>query len=94
MKRIMPRMLALLLLILLVGGVLIACNRKPSQGTESGEQSPENLPDYFDGKPYRIDFLKDIPAPGIVLHGWLLIQIGRGRTSRLKFRKKALLEIR
>lgn len=64
MKRIMPRMLALLLLILLVGGVLIACNRKPSQGTESGEQSPENLPDYFDGKPYRIDFLKDIPGTG------------------------------
>lgn len=67
MKRMLTRLLALLLSVLLVGGVFVACKNPPrdeSKTTESCDLPPEDLPDYFDGKPYRIDYLKDVPGTG------------------------------
>lgn len=67
MKRMLTRLLALPLSVLLVGGVFVACKNPPrdeSKTTESSDLPPEDLPDYFDGKPYRIDYLKDVPGTG------------------------------
>lgn len=68
MKRMLPRLLVLPLSVLLVGGVFVACQNPPQDEdtpTVSCDlPSEEVLPDYFDGKPYRIDYLKDVPETG------------------------------